>query len=91
MECDPTRHRTRTGTGAEGPEDPMIEKGSSYRPIDGDVIGVVDEIVDRAVHWRHKSTVFLIPYERFSEYFEQVACDQDASGEAGRADQEHPI
>ncbi len=62
----------------------MIEKGSSYRPIDGDVVGLVEEVVDLAVHWRHKDTVFLIPYERFTEYFEKVAIIDDRSEEVGK-------
>lgn len=55
----------------------MIEKGQSYRPIDGSVVGLVEEVVDRAVHWRHKETVFLIPLERFTEYFELIKIDKD--------------
>lgn len=86
-----TRYRVSTGTGEEGPEEEnsMIEKGTSYRPIDGDVVGQVEEVVDRAVHWRHKDTVFLIPYERFSEYFERVP-GAESSGEAGDVTKEHP-
>lgn len=66
----------------------MIEKGKSYRPIDGDVLGVVDEILDNKVYWRHKDTVFLIPVERFTEYFCQDVASDDDGGE-DRSGTEH--
>lgn len=76
----------RVRTGAPEPEDGVIEKGKSYRPIEGDVSGEVVDIQDNKVHWRHKDTVFLIPVERFTEYFcEDTSGGQDSSG-ADRAD-----
>lgn len=62
----------------------MIEKGKSYRPIEGDVTGVVDDIMDNKVYWRHKDTVFLIPIERFTEYF----CKDESSEDSTGADRE---
>ena len=47
----------------------MIEKGSFYRPIEGSVTGLVIELSGNNVHWMVKSTTFIIPIERFSEYF----------------------
>lgn len=65
----------------------MIDKGKSYRPIEGDVVGVVDDIQDNKVHWRHKDTVFLIPIERFTEYFCKEEDREDDAG-ADREDSE---
>ena len=58
----------------------MIDVGKSYRPIEGDVIGVVDEVSSNKVHWRHKDTVFLIPIERFTEYFCKDESVEDSTG-----------
>lgn len=59
----------------------MIEKGHTYRPIEGDVLGTVDDIDGNTIHWRHKTTVFLIPVERFTEYFCKEATSDDSAGE----------
>lgn len=80
------RKRTRA---SEPENDPMILKGDSYKPIDGEVVGLVEEVIDLAVHWRHKDTVFLIPYERFSEYFERVS--NAVTGEAGAVAQDGTV
>lgn len=62
----------------------MIEKGKRYRPIEGDVSGEVLEVADNKVHWQHKDTVFIIPVERFSEYF----CKEDSGDDTSGADRQ---
>lgn len=52
-----------------GEDDGMIETQTGYRPIDGTVIGIVESISHNEVYWRHKSMLFVIPMERFQEYF----------------------
>lgn len=62
----------------------MIEKGKVYRPIEGDATGVVEEIENNVVYWLHKTTMFKIPLERFSEYF----CKEEGNVDDGREDRE---
>jgi hypothetical protein len=52
---------------AEG--DDMIETQTGYRPIDGTVVGIVESVTPGEVYWRHKKMLFVIPMERFTEYF----------------------
>jgi len=45
--------------------------GKPYRPIDGEVVGELThiDIILNEVYWEHKKYTFVIPYERFNEYF----------------------
>lgn len=52
-----------------------LRVGRQYRPIEGEVTGelVHIDIVTNEVQWMHRDTVFIIPYERFVEYFCETA------------------
>jgi len=45
--------------------------GCHYRPIEGEASGeIIDiDIIKNMISWAHKDRVFIIPYERFVEYF----------------------
>lgn len=47
----------------------MIETQVGYRPIEGSVVGIVESVSPHEVYWRHKKQLFVIPMERFQEYF----------------------
>lgn len=52
-----------------------LRLGQMYRPIEGDVSGELAhiDVVTNEVQWLHKDTLFIIPYERFVEYFCETA------------------
>lgn len=58
----------------------MIKKLSSYRPIEGTLTGVVTDLQENQVYWMVKDTIFIIPVERFTEYFTEVTGDADDAG-----------
>lgn len=50
----------------------MIETQTGYKPIEGTAIGIVESLDNENVYWRHKRMLFVIPIERFTEYFERA-------------------
>lgn len=60
--------------------------GRLYRPIEGDVIGELThiDVVTNEVYWLHLKRTFIIPYERFSEYFTEASIEPlDGPGPSG--------
>lgn len=45
--------------------------GKFYRPIEGSVVGELLhlDVVTNEVQWAYRDRVFIIPMERFTEYF----------------------
>jgi len=48
-------------------------QGHYYKPIEGEVIGELlhIDLVTQEAQWCYKDRVFIIPLERFQEYFEE--------------------
>ena len=60
--------------------------GRLYRPIEGEVIGelIHVDVITNELHWLHHKKTFVIPYERFIEYFCEASIEPvDFSGLGG--------